>query len=428
MNLALAPAPSWYEASVRRPLAAPPLFGDITADVCVVGAGIAGCSTAMHLAERGFRVVLLEAEQAGFGASGRSGGQLLPGYASSQQKLTTLIGRDDARRLWDFTLEGVELLRERVRRHSIDCDLAWGHMNTAVKARQIAGLREEHREFEDVYGYRSTRFMERAEVQEMLATRRYCAGLYDSAAGHCHPLKYTLGIAAATKASGVHFYEGSRVTSIERGATVIVRTARGSVRAKHVALCANVGLGDLSPALGRKAMGVATYIVATRQLGAERATALIRNNAAVSDVNWVLDYFLRSSDHRLLFGGRVSYSGIDSVNTANATRLRMLNVFPQLADAEIEYAWGGFVDISMNRAPHFGRLDSNLYFLQGFSGHGMVLTGIAGKILAEAIAGQAERFDIYTRIRHHDFPGGMAMRRPALVLAMLWFRMKDLLP
>ena len=428
MNLALAPAPSWYEASVKRPLSAPPLFGDTTADVCVVGAGIAGCSTAMHLAERGFKVVLLEAEQAGFGASGRSGGQLLPGYASSQQKLTALIGRDNARRLWDFTLEGVDLVRERVRRHSIDCNLAWGHMNCAVKPGQIDYLREEHREFEEEYGYRSTRFMERAEVEGLLATSRYCAGLYDSAAGHCHPLKYALGIAAATKAAGVHFYESSRVTAIERGPTVIVRTANGSVRAKHVALCANVGLGELAPTIGRKAMGVATYIVATRQLGAERATALIRNNMAVSDVNWVLDYFLRSADHRLLFGGRVSYSGIDPVNTANATRLRMLRVFPQLADAEIEYAWGGFVDITMNRAPHFGRLDPNLYFLQGFSGHGLVLTGIAGKIVAEAIAGQAERFDIYTRIRHHDFPGGLALRRPALVLAMLWYRMKDLLP
>ncbi|MGH8865489.1 MAG: NAD(P)/FAD-dependent oxidoreductase, partial [Burkholderiales bacterium] len=278
------------------------------------------------------------------------------------------------------------------------------------------------------YGYRSTRFMVRAEVEGLLSTSRYCAGLYDTAAGHCHPLKYALGIAAATKVTGVHFYEGSRVTAIECGPTVIVRTANGSVRAKQVALCANVGLGEIAPALGRKSMGVATYIVATRQLGAERATALIRNNMAVSDANWVLDYFLRSADYRLLFGGRVSYSGIDPVNTANATRLRMLRVFPQLADTEIEYAWGGFVDITMNRAPHFGRLDPNIYFLQGFSGHGMVLTGIAGKIVAEAIAGQAERFDIYTRIRHHDFPGGMALRRPALVLAMLWYRMKDLLP
>ena len=428
MNLALAPALSWYEASVKRPAPSPPLAGDMQADVCVVGAGIAGCSTALHLAERGYKVALLEAEQAGFGASGRSGGQLIPGYASSQQKLIAQLGREDARRLWDFTLEGVDLVRERVHRHAIECDLAWGQMHCAVKSRQRDELQEWHREYEEDYNYRSTRFMERAEVEGLLATRRYCAGLYDSAAGHCHPLKYALGLAAAAKAAGVRFHEGSRVMSIERGSTVVVRTANGSVRAKQVALCANVGLGAIAPVLARKVMGVATYIVATRQLGAERATALIKNNMAVSDINWVLDYFLRSADYRLLFGGRVSYSGIDASNTARATQLRMLSVFPQLADAEIEYSWGGFVDITMNRAPHFGRLDPNLYFLQGFSGHGMLLTGIAGKIMAEAMAGQAERFDVYTRIRHHDFPGGMALRRPALVLAMLWFRLRDLLP
>ncbi|MDH4259477.1 MAG: FAD-binding oxidoreductase, partial [Gammaproteobacteria bacterium] len=411
MSLVHAAAQSWYEASVTRPAPMPALAGDIDADVCVVGAGIAGCSTALHLAERGYRVVLLEAECIGFGASGRSGGQLIPGYACGQEKLISQRGRDDARRLWDFTVEGVDLLRERVRRHAIECDLSWGHMHCAIKARQSEELRDWHRELVEEYGYHSTRFMGRAEVEELLATKRYCAGLHDTAAGHCHPLKYALGMAAAAQAAGVHLQEGSRVTSIERGSTVVVRTSNGSVRARQVALCANIGHDDIAPALARKIMGVATYIVATRPLGAERATALIRKNMAVSDINWVLDYFLRSSDHRLLFGGRVSYSGIDPVGTARATRLRMLRVFPQLADAEIDYAWGGFVDITMNRAPHFGRLDPNLYFLQGFSGHGMVLTGIAGKILAEAIAGQAERFDVYARIRHRDFPGGMALRR-----------------
>ena len=236
------------------------------------------------------------------------------------------------------------------------------------------------------------------------------------------------GSAPPRRPPGRELYEGSRVTAIERGKTVTLRTATGSVRAQHVALCGNVGLGDISPVLARRVIGIATYIVATRPLGAERAAALIRNNIAVADINWIIDYFRLSADHRLLFGGRVSYSGIDPIGTARATRQRMLRVFPQLADAEIEYAWGGFLDITMNRAPHFGRLDPNLYFLQGFSGHGMVLTGIAGKIVAEAIAGQAERFDVYERIRHHDFPGGMLLRRPTLVMAMLWFRLRDLLP
>jgi gamma-glutamylputrescine oxidase len=421
-------APSWYEASVARPPPSPALAGDVEADVCVVGAGIAGCSTALHLAERGYKVVLLEGDRIGFGASGRSGAQLLPGHACGQQTLIAQLGRDDARRLWDFTLEGLDLVRDRIRRHAIDCDLTWGQMHCAIKPRQRQELQDWHRELEDDYGYRSTRFMERAEVEGLLATSRYSAGLYDTNAGHCHPLKYVLGLSAAAQAAGAQVHENSRVTAMTRGPIVTLRTATGSVRAKQVALCANIWQGELSTALAHRIMGVATYIVATRPLGAERATALIKNNMAVTDINWVLDYFRRSSDHRLLFGGRVSYSGIDPIGTTRATRLRMLRVFPQLADIDVDYAWGGFVDITMNRAPDFGRLDPNLYYLQGFSGHGMVLTGIAGRILAEAIAGQAERFDVYARIRHHDFPGGMALRRPALVLAMLWYRMRDLLP
>ncbi len=423
-----APARSWYEASVTRPPARPALAGDIRADVCVVGGGIAGVSTALHLAERGYQVALLEAERIGFGASGRSGAQLLPGYASGQGVLESQLGRADARRLWDFTLEGLDLARERVDRHRIDCDFVHGQMHVAIKERQRRELRQWQEELATVYGYGSTRFVERAGVEELVATRRYCAGLIDANAAHCHPLKYLLGLAAAAEAAGVRIFEGSRVASLGRGPEVVLRTAAGSVRAKQAALCGNIGQREFAPVLARKTMGIATYIVATRPLGEDRARALIRDNLAVTDINWILDYFRLSSDHRLLFGGRVSYSGLDPVGTERATRLRMLNVFPQLAGTEIEYSWGGFIDITMNRAPQFGRLDPNVYFLQGFSGHGMVLTGIAGKILAEALAGQSERFDVYARIRHLDFPGGMALRRPTLVLAMLWFRLRDLMP
>jgi gamma-glutamylputrescine oxidase len=422
------PARSWYEASVARPATRPALAGDVDADVCVVGGGLAGVSTALHLAERGYRVVLLEAERIGFGASGRSGAQLLPGYASGQQVLESQLGRDDARRLWDFTLDGLDLVRERVARHRIDCDLVHGQAHVAIKPRQERELAAWQEELAGTYGYRSTRLMDRRELEGLVATPRYRAGLFDSNAAHCHPLKYLLGLAAAAEAAGVRIFEGSRVTSLERGAAPLLRTAGGAVRAKQVALCGNIGQREFAPVLARKTLGIATYIVATRPLGAARASSLIRNNMAVTDINWILDYFRLSSDHRLLFGGRVSYSGIDPVGTRRATRLRMLQVFPQLADAEIEYAWGGFIDITMNRAPQFGRLDPNVYYLQGFSGHGMVLTGIAGKVLTEAMAGQAERFDVYARIRHRDFPGGMALRRPTLVLAMLWFRLRDLLP
>ncbi len=420
--------PSWYESSVLRAAPAAPLAGDIEADVCVVGAGIAGCSTALHLAERGYRVVLLEAERVGWGASGRSGAQLIAGYACGQDRLQAQLGAGDARRLWDFTLEGLELMRERVARHAIDCELRWGQMHCAIKPRQEQELRAWQAEAERDFDYPHLRWMDRGEVESTLATKRYRAAMFDANGGHCHPLKYVLGLARAAEAAGVRIFEGSQVVGIDQGQKITVRTATGSVRAAQVALCGNAYLGKLVPALAQKIMGVATYIVATEVLGRERAEDLIRNNAAVTDINWVLDYFRRSTDHRLLFGGRVSYSGLDPLGTTRATRSRMLAVFPQLQDVGIDFAWGGYVDITMNRAPHFGRLSPKLYFLQGFSGHGMVLTGIAGKILAEAMAGQAERFDVFARLRHHDFPGGMALRRPALVLAMMWFRLRDLLP
>lgn len=424
----LKPADSWYEATAGRDPGAPPLEGDVEADVCVVGAGLSGCSTALHLAGRGYKVVLLEADRVGYGASGRSGGQIIPGYACGMAKLAAQLGHADAKRLWDISVEGVDLTRDLVEKHRIDCDLVWGHMHVAIKPRQRAELLEWQREQEDDYGYRKLRFMERDEVRQWVASERYLAGLLDTGAGHLHPLRFTLGVGRAAVDAGVRLHEHSRVTGIEHGPTVTVRTDRGSVRARFVALCANVGHEELSGRLGRRGIGVASYVVATRPLGAERAGALLRDRIAVADLNWIIDYFRVSSDHRMLFGGRVSYSGVDPLGTARATRQRMLKVFPQLSDVEIEYAWGGMIDISMSRAPDFGRLAPNVYYLQGYSGHGMLLAPVAGKVLAEAIAGQAERFDVFARLKHQDFPGGKLFRRPTLVAAMAWFRLRDLMP
>jgi gamma-glutamylputrescine oxidase len=406
------PANSWYEATARRPAAEPALAGAVEADVCVVGGGLSGCSTALHLAERGYEVVLLEAERIGFGASGRSGGQIIPGYSCGMSKLAAQLGKGDARRLWDYSLEGMELTRDLIARHRIDCDLAWGHVHVAIKPRQRDELLEWQREQEGDYGYSRLRFMEKDEVGRWVASERYIAGLHDSGAGHLHPLRLTIGVGRAAMEAGVRVHEGSRVTGIEYGPTVTVRTERGSVRAKFVALCANVGHVDLSRRLASKLIGVASYIVATQPLGVARAQALLKDNIAVADLNWIIDYYRLTADSRLLFGGRVSYSGLDPLGTARATRQRMLNVFPQLADVEIDYAWGGMIDITMSRAPNFGRLEPNVYYLQGYSGHGMVATTIAGKVLAEAIAGQAERFDVFARLKHHKFPA-TSRRAPA---------------
>ncbi|TLZ50387.1 MAG: FAD-binding oxidoreductase [Gammaproteobacteria bacterium] len=386
---------SYYAFSADAAPERPALAGSLDCDVCVVGAGIAGCSTALHLAEKGLAVVLLEEQRVGWGASGRSGAQAIYGVAAGQ---------------------------------AIQCDWTPGHLAVAVKERHVRELEAELHELRERYGYPSVRYMPREELRATLATERYLGGLYDSNSGHLHPLNYTLGLAAAAEGLGVRVFEGTRAAGFAaNGSRVRVRTAAGEVRAHYLALCGNVYLGPTAPPLASKIMAVATYIVATEPLGAERARRLIANNAAVSDMNWVLDYFRRSADHRLLFGGRVNYSGLTSFDAPSATRARMLRVFPQLEGVRIEYAWGGDVDITLNRAPHFGRLAPNVYFLQGFSGHGMALTGIAGMLVAEAITGTAGRFDVFARIPHGNFPGGAALRRPALVLAMLYYRIRDLL-
>jgi gamma-glutamylputrescine oxidase len=420
---------SYYAASAHAVPARPPLEGTVECDVCVVGAGIAGCSTALHLAERGLSVVLLEEHRAGWGASGRSGGQVIFGVAAGQQKLTRLMGADGARAVWEVSVEALTLVRELIARFSIDCDWADGYLLAAVRERHEHELQAEISELHERYGYTSVRYVPREELRTLLATDRYRGALYDRNSGHLHPLNYTLGLARAAESLGVRLFEGSRARGFSRvdNARVRVQTAQGEVRARFLVLCGNVYLGATAPALASRIMGVATYIVATEPLGDERARALVANNAAVCDMNWVLDYFRRSRDQRLLFGGRVNYSGLRSFDAPAATRTRMLSVFPQLADVRIDYAWGGEVDITLNRAPHFGRLSPNVYFLQGFSGHGMALTGIAGKLVAEAITGTAARFDVFAKIPHGNFPGGAALRRPALVLAMLWYRLRDLL-
>jgi gamma-glutamylputrescine oxidase len=246
-------------------------------------------------------------------------------------------------------------------------------------------------------------------------------------------LKYTLGLARAATAAGVQIHEESRalrfaeIAAPDGGRIVRVSTARGDLRCKHLILCANAYVAGLAPALSRRILGVGTYVMATEPLGAERAAALLPGGGAVADINWILDYFRLSADQRLLFGGRVSYSAVQPPRLAESMRRRMVRVFPSLSDVAVEYAWGGFLDITMSRAPDFGRLGDNVFYLQGFSGHGMALTALAGQLVADAVAGTAERFDVFTRLPHRDFPGGPLLRRPSLVLAMVYYRIRDLL-
>jgi gamma-glutamylputrescine oxidase len=434
MRLSDPPALSYYAASAASGTPGDsshgqrePLRGAVQTDVVVVGAGIAGCSAALHLAKRGYRVALLEARSVGYGASGRSGGQTIFGLATSQQTLIAQVGRDDARRLFNMSIEALDLTQSLIREYAIDCDYHPNHIHVAVKPRHVRELDQWARELHEDYGYRSVQLLNRDELRAHVQSDRYMGGLIDSRSGHLHPLKFTQGLARAAEAAGAQIFERSQVLHYRDGAEVTVHTAQGSVRCAHLILCGNAYIGAVAPALARRILGVGTYIIATEPLGEDRARALLPSNAAIADINWILDYLRRSADHRLLFGGRVSYSAVQPPNLADSMRKRMLRIFPSLAGVKVAYSWGGYLDITMSRAPDFGRLAPNVYYVQGFSGHGMSLTGLAGHLVAEAVAGSAERFDVFARIPHRDFPGGRLFRRPSLMLAMLYYRLRDLL-
>ena len=418
--------PSWYAASAEPLPEQPALQGRTDADVCILGAGYTGLSAALELAEAGYRVVVLEAERIGWGASGRNGGQAIVGFGCEQDKLETLVGAEDARKLFDLSREGMAWMQGRIAKHAIACDWRDGHASVPIKPRQERQLRAWQAHMAERYDYRMD-WWDREQLRAQLASDRYLGAVYDPHSGHLHPMEYALGLAQAALAAGVRIFERSRVMELVRGKTPAMKTAQGEVRCDHAILAGNAWLRGVAPELESRIMPVGTYIGATVPLGEARARQLIRNDMAVADVNWALDYFRLSRDHRLLFGGRASYSTLPPPNLRGTMARRMRRVFPQLQDVDIQYVWGGYVDISLNRAPHWGRLTPNIYFAQGFSGHGVAATGLAGKLIAEAVRGQAERFDLFARIPHLPFPGGRTFRTPLLVAAMAWYKLRDAL-
>lgn len=427
---------SYYAATAPRTAAHAPLpAGEHACDVAVVGGGLAGLSAAIELRQRGFAVTLLEAREVGHGASGRNGGQAIYGLACDITTIEDQLGRDAAKQVFAMSLEALDLLRERIARFRIDCDARDGYLGVAMTRRKARALRDEVELLGARYDHALT-WVEPRELPRWIASPRYVAAAHDPRSLHLHPLKYSLGLARAASALGVALHEQTAVHSLSRHAEgVQLRTNSGAVlRARHALLAGNVYLQALAPALApslsARIMPVGTYIVCSQPLAPALAASLIPCGAAVCDNNFVLDYFRTTPDHRLLYGGRVSYSTRTPADLRGSMVRRMQTTFPQLAGVQAEYAWGGFVDISMSRAPDFGRLsefDGRVYYLQGFSGHGLALTGVAGKLVAEAIAGDASRFDVFARLKHLPFPGGAALRTPTLVLGMAYARLRDLL-
>ena len=428
---------SYYAATAGAAPSHPRLEGGTDCDVAVVGGGLAGLSAAIDLRRSGLDVVLLEAREIGFGASGRNGGQAIHGLACEQGVIEAQLGLDEARRVWRMSIEALDLLRQRIDEHGIACDWRHGYLGLATSPRKARALVAWADRLESVYGYALQRIAV-AELGDWIASPRYHGGIHDPRSGHLHPLKYTRGLARAAAAAGVRLHEQTAVQALvqpqQPGGRAVLRTAGGDVRARQVLLAGNVYLHGVAPAIEPRIMPVGTYVACTETLDIALADSLIPSRSAVCDTNVVLDYFRTTADHRMLYGGRVSYSTMTPANLAESLRQRMVRTFPQLSRTQVDYAWGGFVDITMNRAPDFGRLAAvqrgapqNVYYLQGFSGHGLALSGLAGRLVAEAMAGDASRFDVFARLRHRAFPGGTLLRTPALVVGMAWYRLRDML-
>lgn len=423
-------AASYYAASVNRSFEAPPLAGDCRADVCIVGGGFTGLNTALELAERGLSVVLLEARRIGWGASGRNGGQLIRGVGHDVEQFRPVLGAEGVDELKRLGFLAVDLVRQRIARHAIACDLTWGYCDLATKPRHLEDFDADLADLQRLGYPHPLRRVARAELGEVIGSARYLGGLVDLGSGHLHPLNLALGEAAAAQALGVRVHERSPVTRIDHAAPVVVHTAQGRVRADTLVLACNAYLGQLEPRLAGKVLPAGSYIIATEPLSAARCRELLPANMAVCDQRVALDYFRLSADGRLLFGGACHYSGRDPQDIRAYMRPKLLKVFPQLAQVGIDYQWGGMIGIGANRLPQIGRLPDHphIYYAQAYAGHGLNATHLAGRLLAEAIAGrQGGGFDLFARVPHPTFPGGRYLRSPLLALGMLWYRLKDLL-
>lgn len=417
--------PGSYYASLATPLARfAPAEGEIACDVCVIGGGFTGLSAALHMAEAGLDVVLLEAQRVGFGASGRNGGQVGSGQRLEQDALERMVGVERARALWDLAREAVALTRELAARHAPEAGFAPGVIHADHRARYVPDTHAYVHKLREEYGFEAIRALDRDELRALVGSDAYHGGALDMEAGHLDPLAYALGLARAAVAAGVRVHEGSRVLRVNEGDPARVETDRAVVRAGHVLWAANGYLGHAERRVAARVMPINNFIVATEPLG-DLARRLIAENHAVADSKFVINYFRLSPDGRMLFGGGESYGYRFPADIAAKARRPMLEIFPELAEVRIDHAWGGTLGITVNRMPCFARLSGNVLTASGYSGHGVALATLGGKLMAEAVAGQAGRFDLMAEVPTPRFPGGTALRTPLLVLAMLWFSLRD---
>ena len=423
-------APSYYRASAHAMPERPALDGDLSADVCVIGGGFTGVNTAIELAQRGLSVILLEARRIGWGASGRNGGQLIRGIGHDVSGFAKHVGEEGVRYLERAGIDSVALVGERIREHGIDCDLRWGFCELANTPAQFAAFKGEQEHLAAMGYAHETRLVGAKDMPQIVASTMYAGGLVDMGSGHLHPLNLVLGEAQVAESLGVRIFEHTEVLELIHGDTVQVRCAAGTVRANSLVLACNAHLEELEPRLSGKVLPAGSYIIATEPLSQALANELIPQNLALCDQKVGLDYYRLSADRRLLFGGACHYSGRDPADIAAYMQPKMLKVFPQLAGTAIAFQWGGKIGITANRFPQVGRLPQypNVFYAQGYSGHGLNVTHWCAGLLAEAIhAGHSQGLDIFSQVPHMTFPGGKALRSPLLALGMLWYRLRELM-
>ncbi|KAF0866535.1 FAD-binding oxidoreductase [Pseudomonas sp. LD120] len=423
-------ARSYYAASAGPLPGYPILNADLDADVCVIGGGFTGVNTALELAQRGLSVILLEARRIGWGASGRNGGQLIRGIGHDVSGFARHVGEEGVKYLERAGIESVDVVRQRIAEHAIDCDLRWGFCELANTPAQFAAFKSEQARLADLGYEHPTRRVGPKDMHQIVASEVYAGGLLDMGSGHLHPLKLVLGEARAAASLGVRLFEQSPVLELVHGNCVEVRCATGTVRAASLVLGCNAHLDELEPRLSGKVLPAGSYIITTEPLPETLATQLIPQNLALCDQKVGLDYYRLTADRRLLFGGACHYSGRDPADIGAYMRPKLLKVFPQLQDVAIDHQWGGQIGITANRFPQVGRLRQfpNVYYAQGYSGHGLNVTHWAARLLAEAIhTGHSRGLDVFSGVPHMTFPGGPALRAPLLALGMLWHRMREIL-
>jgi gamma-glutamylputrescine oxidase len=416
---------SYYAATAVGMRDYPVLEGARTADVCVVGGGFTGLSAALNLAERGLDVALLEAERIGYGASGRCGGLIGSGQRMEVTETEKLFGLERSRVLWDFAELAKQEIRDRVSKHEVPCDLRRGQLLGIHKKGYLGEVKEIADALAERYDYPFCTALTKEETRARVSTDDFLEGLYDSEALTIHPLNFSLGLARAAVERGVRIYENSRVLEYSQSDPATVRTSKGSVTAPFLVLACNGYLGKLEPRMAAKIMPINNFMIATESLGKSRAMKLIDGRYGVHDTRFVVDYFRLSEDYRLLFGGGENYRASFPRDIARFVRPYMLKLFPQLKGVAIDYAWGGTLAVTVNRMPHIGRLAPNVFFGQGYSGHGISTATFAGKVIAEAVTGTASKFDVLAELPIHKFPGGALFRYPGMVLGMLYYSIRD---